>query len=82
MWAELSCVQEVGVIMASKCVLQQVHVQVNLLNKSVSVQNFVIPVRKYEYGLASSNIKVFQMCPAVLQMRQVDVRTWPTPYLL
>jgi hypothetical protein len=71
-------VQEVHDIVDSDCVLHQLHMQVTLLNKSINVQNGVIPTRKYEYGMACSRIRFFQTCPAILQMKQIDGQTWLT----
>lgn len=74
-WAELNCVREVRDIMESDYALHHLHMQVNLLSKSINVQNGVTPTRKSEYGIAFSRIKFFQTCPAILKMKQVDGQT-------
>jgi len=81
MWAELNCVQEVTHHGKWLCAAS-IQYQVNLLNKSVNVQNGFIPASKYEYwmasrtrkyvyGMASDSLQFIRTHPAILHMKQM-----------
>lgn len=75
MWAELNCVQEVRHHGKELCAAS-IQYQINLLNKSVKVQNGFIPTRKYEYGMASRTRKyVYGMASNSIQFVQTCPNT-------